>query len=59
MIIPEKKLGVVVLTNSTEGSKVLGKIGKEALKLALEAKTGLVPLEDKERRVELPDQTGF
>ena len=56
MIIPGKNLGVVVLTNSTEGSKVLGKIGKEALKLALEAKTGRTT-EDKERQVEPPDQT--
>lgn len=54
-ILPEKKLGVVVLTNSTEGSKVLGKIGKEALKLALEAKTGRT-IEDKDRQIEPPDQ---
>jgi CubicO group peptidase (beta-lactamase class C family) len=39
-IIPEKKLGVVVLTNSTEGGKILGKVSREALKSALEAKIG-------------------
>ena len=41
MIIPEKKLGVVVLTNSAEGARIHGKIGNEVLKLALEAKTGI------------------
>ncbi len=56
MILPEKKLGVVVLTNSTEGSKVLGKIGKEALKLALETKTGRT-IEDKDIHIEPPDRT--
>jgi CubicO group peptidase (beta-lactamase class C family) len=56
MIMPEKKLGVVVLTNSTEGSKIHTKIGKEALKLALEAKTGLL-IEDKDIGIQPPDQT--
>jgi len=55
MILPEKKLGIVVLTNSTEGSKILGKIGKEALKLALEAKTGRT-IEDKDIQIEPPDR---
>ena len=56
MIMPDKKLGVVVLTNSTEGSKILRKIGNEALKLALEAKTGRT-IEAKKTRIEPPDQT--
>ncbi|MGD9112657.1 MAG: serine hydrolase domain-containing protein [Desulfobacterales bacterium] len=40
VILPEKKLGVVVLTNSTEGGKILRKVTTEAFKSALEAKTG-------------------
>jgi len=55
MILPERRLGVVVLTNSTEGSKILRKIGKEALKLALEAKTGIT-IEDNDKRIKPPDK---
>ncbi|CAB1063160.1 Beta-lactamase class C-like and penicillin binding proteins (PBPs) superfamily [Olavius sp. associated proteobacterium Delta 1] len=40
VILPEIKLGVVVLTNSTEGRKILKTVTREALKFALEAKTG-------------------
>lgn len=56
MISPEKRLGVVVLTNSTEGSRIFGKIGNEAFKLALEAKTGST-IEKKDTRIEPPDET--
>jgi CubicO group peptidase (beta-lactamase class C family) len=55
MILPQKKIGVVVLTNSTEGSRIHNKIGKEALKLSLEAKTGET-IEKKDIRIEPPDQ---
>lgn len=55
MILPEKKLGVVVLTNSTEGGRIHSKIGKEALKLALEAKTGET-IAKKDIPIEPPDQ---
>jgi len=55
MILPEKKLGVVVLTNSTEGGRIHSKIGKEALKLVLEAKTGET-IKKKDIQIEPPDQ---
>lgn len=54
-ILPEKKIGVVVLTNSAEGSRIHGKIAKEALKLALEAKAGNT-LEKKEQQIAEPDE---
>ena len=52
-IMPEKKLGVVVLTNSTEGRN-LGKVSRGALKLALEAKIGKT-IERQEEKIEPPD----
>ncbi len=55
MIVPEKKIGVVVLTNSAEGARIHRKIGKEALKLALEAKTG-ISVEDNDIRIDPPDK---
>ena len=55
VILPEKKIGVVVLTNSAEGSRIHGKIAKEALKLALEAKTGNA-LENREPQITAPDK---
>ncbi len=55
VMLPEKKIGVVVLTNSAEGSRIHGKIAKEALKLALEAKTGKAP-EKKEHQITPPDK---
>jgi CubicO group peptidase (beta-lactamase class C family) len=55
MILPQKKIGVVVLTNSTEGGRIHVKIAKEALKLALEAKMGS-SIEDKDIRIESPDK---
>ena len=53
-IVPEKKLGVVVLTNSTEGRK-LGKVSREALKLALEAKIGKT-IQRQEEKIAPPDK---
>ena len=40
IVLPERKLGVVVLANSDTAGGVVGKVAAEALKLALEAKTG-------------------
>lgn len=41
MLLPQHKLGVIVLANSAAGSAALGRIAVQALKLALEAKTGI------------------
>jgi CubicO group peptidase (beta-lactamase class C family) len=41
IILPEHKLGVVVLANSSSARGVVNRVAEEALKLALEAKTGL------------------
>jgi len=38
--LPKYKLGVIVLTNSLEGEKVLAEIASKSLKLMYEAKTG-------------------
>ncbi|GAM08635.1 protein flp [Geobacter sp. OR-1] len=40
-MLPDKKLGVVVLANSATGGEVVNKLAAETLKLALEAKTGI------------------
>jgi hypothetical protein len=40
IVLPERKLGVVVLANSDTAGRIVGKVAAEALKLALEAKTG-------------------
>jgi hypothetical protein len=40
IVLPERKLGVVVLANSDTAGRVVGKVAAKALKLALEAKTG-------------------
>ncbi len=55
-ILPEKKIGVVVLTNSAEGRRIYDKIAGEALKLAIEAKTGN-SIEKREHKVTPPDKT--
>jgi CubicO group peptidase (beta-lactamase class C family) len=39
--LPDHKLGVVVLSNSASGGSVVNDVATEALKLALEAKTGI------------------
>ena len=41
IILPEHKLGVVVLANSSSAIQVVNNIAEEALKLALEEKTGI------------------
>ena len=42
-VLPEHKLGVVVLSNSTNAQAVVAKVTEETLKLALEAKRGITP----------------
>jgi hypothetical protein len=44
-VLPEHKLGVVVLANSTSAHEVVHKIAAETLKLALEAKRGITQQE--------------
>lgn len=41
MLLPEHKLGVIVLANSAAGSAALSRIAVQTLKLALEAKAGI------------------
>ena len=53
VVLPEQKLGVVVLSNSVTAEAMIGKIATETLKQALEAKRGItlpaeVTREDKE-----------
>lgn len=40
-VLPEHKLGVVILSNSTTAQSAIGKVAAETLKLALEAKQGV------------------
>lgn len=40
-VLPEHKLGVVVMSNSTTAQSVVAKVSAETLKLALEAKLGI------------------
>jgi CubicO group peptidase (beta-lactamase class C family) len=53
IILPERKLGVVVLANSDTAGKVVGNVAAETLKLALEAKTG-----DRQPESEKPEGGG-
>lgn len=47
IVLPEHKLGVVVFANSATGRRAVNKVAAEALKLALEAKTGIQQPETK------------
>lgn len=49
ILLPEHKLGVVVLANSASARPAVQKVAAEALKLALEAKTGIVQPQEAER----------
>lgn len=42
-VLPEHKLGVVVLSNSANAQAAVAKVTEETFKLALEAKRGIVP----------------
>ena len=55
IILPEKKIGVVVLTNSAEGGRIRGKIASETLMQVLEAKTGNF-IEQKVKKIASPDK---
>src|SRR5664279_1614275 len=47
IVLPEQKLGVVVLSNSSTGTDVVIKLATETLKAALEAKSGITQPEHK------------
>jgi CubicO group peptidase (beta-lactamase class C family) len=47
IVLPEQKLGVVVLSNSATGTDAVLKLATEALKAALEAKSGIIQPERK------------
>ena len=53
IVLPERKLGVVVLANSDTAGRVVSRVAAEALKLALEAKTG-----DRQPKPESRDEGG-
>jgi CubicO group peptidase (beta-lactamase class C family) len=53
IILPEHKLGVVVLANSFTSGNTVGNVAVEAIKLALEAKTGI-----KQPEVKKPADSG-
>jgi len=46
ILLVDQKIGVVVLTNSSRGSRISSQAAKLALKLALQAKTGIRPPEN-------------
>jgi len=52
VLLPEHKLGVVVLANSSAALDVVNKVAEEGLKLALEAKTGITQPEMKKPLLE-------
>jgi len=54
-IVPGKKIGVVLLTNSAEGRRIYDQIAGAALELAIEAKTGYA-LEKREHKISPPDK---
>jgi hypothetical protein len=54
IVLPEQKLGVVVLANSATAGGVVNKVATEAVKLALEAKSGILQPE----KIEMPTGEG-
>jgi CubicO group peptidase (beta-lactamase class C family) len=54
IILPERKLGVVVLANSSSAIQVVNRIAEEALKLALEEKTGTRRPDSEEKTIREP-----
>ncbi len=60
VLLPDHKLGVVVLSNSSTSRNVVNKAAEEMLKLALEAKAGIRQPEQKKSYAEegsLPEET--
>ena len=53
MILPEQKLGVVVLANSASAGSVVNRVATETLQLALEAKSGITRLTRPQRATQL------
>lgn len=43
LLLPAQRLGIIVLTNSTGGRAAAMQVAEEGLKLAVQAKTGLLP----------------
>jgi len=59
ILLPEQKLGVVVLANSASAGGVVTRVATEALKLALEAKSGILQTaEEKTDRKETGSDAG-
>ena len=55
VVLPEQKLGVVVLSNSVTAEAMVGKVATETLKLALEAKRGITqPVKEVKEVKEVP-----
>jgi CubicO group peptidase (beta-lactamase class C family) len=54
IILPERKLGVVILANSSGAIQVVNRIAEEALKLALEEKTGTRQSDPGEKKIKEP-----
>ena len=55
VVLPEQKLGVVVMSNSVTAEAMVGKIATETLKLALEAKRGIAqPIKKIQEAKEVP-----
>ena len=60
IMLPEPKLGVVVLANSSSARAVVDRVAEEALKLALETKTGIKQPETKKPSPEpIPPWSGL
>lgn len=53
-LLPEQKLGVIILTNSDEASQFITQLGTRALELAYEAKYGSPPTRDTAKKTPKP-----
>ena len=56
LTLPEHKLGVVVASNSASSIGMINKVATEALRLLLEAKTGIAPPEEKLEDAAMPSR---
>ena len=52
IVLPKHKLGVIVLSNSASGARVVSEVATKALKLALEAKTGIKQPKEKKPAID-------
>jgi CubicO group peptidase (beta-lactamase class C family) len=55
-LLPEQKLGVIILTNSNEASQFITQLGTRALELAYETKYGAPPTRDTAKQTAKPVQ---